>query len=162
LLALTLLVFFLARPSWLAPAEVLLIVLFVGFVIGWRRLIWPRWYSRQFKQPNDPAFAFEADMTEAGFAWRSEFASASLAWSQFRRWNENGFEVALYASQGTLYLLPKRLFQPDGLDFLREQLRRAEVPGPRTIPVSWRNALVAVLVLVALAVVAYSYAQVRR
>ena len=94
------------------------------FVVGawWQKKSWAR---RSARESRASRFLFD----EAGYATRSSQGEGRIAWAGFIGHLEIPTAFLLYPRSSIVFIVPKRLFQPDEIEWLRATLC-ARVPAP--------------------------------
>ncbi len=145
----------LGRLDWaylLVPLALLLVFLLYQYLYR------PFLLRRTFKKHQDLSAPFEMEISEQGLSVSNPKGSALIPWTNFVKWAEGQEMILLYRSYILFQMLPKRLFASESdLQYLREQLRRNNVPqvGKTDKSVPLTRYLIYIILLVAIAVMLY-------
>ena len=81
-----------------------------------------------FAQQKELHLPFKIQISETGVYFENSLSQTTRPWNMFTKWKEDQKIMVLYHSDLMFSMLPKRLLTTEIIDFVREQLKKNNVP----------------------------------
>jgi hypothetical protein len=114
---------------------------FVQYVMVPRRI--KKAYSQSVNLSGEPEFRF----TDGSVTRKDRNGESTIPWGKYAHWLEDGTVLALFPTDFTIHLIPKRCASPEQLGEIRQAITNAKLPA-RKIPRLGNIILAALLLLV--------------
>ena len=115
--------------GWM-PFKIILWVLMI-FILFYFILIYLYlpWRTRKiFAQQKELHLPFKIQISETGVYFENSLSQTTRPWNMFTKWKQGQKIMMLYHSDVMFSMLPKRLLTTEIVDFVREQLKKNNIP----------------------------------
>jgi len=106
-------------------AAILPIILMIA-LLGYIYL--PYRMKKIFAQQKELHLPFKMQISEAGIHSENSLGQGTRPWNMFTKWKEDQKIMMIYHSDVMFSMLPKRLLTMEIIDFVREQLKKNNIP----------------------------------
>jgi hypothetical protein len=118
-----------ATESW---SPIISVAFFMGVVVAMISLFFviyiPNRAKKIFDQQKELHLPFKMRFGEDGLHFENSIGQATRPWEMFVKWKEDKNILMLYHSDVMFSMLPKRLMNDETIVFVRDQLKKKNVP----------------------------------